>query len=511
MKKVLMLLIFAATVLGARMAMADAYTNSMQGDNRLLNGTDLIFMGYANKVLEQKGKVDFRLQSNTTGLLAGATAGISEWGGVIDDEHKDFGVIGVYVNRPLAGFTNIFAAGGANNLNPSWTATGNSTVWNTTRTALALVVGLPRAYTVLTPANKVDIFYGKDSDNSDWALHLNYADNTSGTGILNGNLDNTTTAAAPVVTESKSQDSSRVFGGDFGFGIKNGGSFGEIDLHAGFSLGMFSSTEVDTGSGAVAVNNDSLSDNGIYTISAGVLARNDLDKDSTMRLFADFTLDSFGTKASITTDGNNSGSSTDSATDTNYQNTTSQNDWNLVLGAGCNHKVNDGAAQFNTGLVGNYFSLVNKATEQTQNAGAAAPTVSNLAIDEKDTTVYNIVWNGSVDAKVTPWLNVRGGISKNVLSRLSVKSINNPVAPATVTTTSTVSATTAALDPTAGVGYSMGFGINWQNFVLNANVSAASFETAVQTVEPAGGVLFPNSNNGGGIVNLVEADLTYNY
>jgi hypothetical protein len=57
-----------------------------------------------------------------------------------------------------------------------------------------------------------------------------------------------------------------------------------------------------------------------------------------------------------------------------------------------------------------------------------------------------------------------------------------------------------------GVKFATGFGINWQNFTLDANVDVQSLENSISAVQPGRGLLFA-----GDIVTVTTADLRYKF
>jgi hypothetical protein len=502
MKKVLLMLLFGVMVLGAKFAFADAKLASEQGDARLIDDVDLIFLGYANKVNDYKNMIDFRL-NNASGSFGGGT---SEWGGVIDGKHTDIGVIGVYVNRPFA--PHIY-----NGEPATWTPTGGQANWdvaNNNNLAGFTGTGFRGGYSnvVATPSNKVDLFWGKSSDNGNFGIGINYADNQP-TGFPDYTHD-TSTAAPSALTHVGTQDS-RVLGLSVGLGFKNVGSFDELNIHGGYSYGTFTDSLVKTqtpvGAGG-GVYNQNLRDNGIYTISLGAMAQHNMDQDSNMRLFLDGTLNQFNELGSFQYDNNNDGyaPATD-ANDTDNEYAINTNSLNLALGMGCNHKVNDGAAVISTGLVASFVSGSQKGSETTQNGGAVQ--IVDLTVDEFDNSTIDVLWNGSVDAKVASWLNVRAGLAEHIFDRTSTKTINN-------ITTAPVGTDTFQFNGDAFAGatsFSMGFGIHWQNWMLDTNVTATTFENSVASVVPGNGLFFANANGNASnaIVTVAEADLKYGF
>jgi hypothetical protein len=501
MKKVLLLLLMGVMLLGAKSAMADAKLSSQQGDARLIDNVDLIFMGYANKVVEYQNVLDFRL-NNGAGNFGNGTG---EWGGLVDGKHTDLGVIGIYVNRP-------FAPANYNGEPGTWTPTGASTNWDTTALLTPLFNNgaatpgsgkFQATRRITTPANKVDVFYGKATDNGNFGIGINYADQQS-SGFFNS--INTDDEPAPDVDRTRERWA-KVLGASIGLGLKDAGPFSEVNLHAGYSMGMFQNKVLDTANGTAPIANDLVKDDGVYTITVGALAQKDLDKDTSMRMFVDAVLSSLKLKASLTHDINGTPGLHNEAGDEDYQYTTAFDNMVIALGLGCNHKVNDGAAVVSSGLVGGFNTTTWKATSTNQNGNTTVVSIDDLNTEKNDTTNINLWWNASVDAKVASWINVRAGIRSSVFNRTTTKTTNNyNIVANAYTRTATYESTVE----NTGTAFSCGFGIHWQNWVLNTNVTAASLEAGIASPQPGGGILFPASG-GAGLLVVQEADLAYTF
>jgi hypothetical protein len=293
----------------------------------------------------------------------------------------------------------------------------------------------------------------------------------------------------------------RVLGINIGLGLKNMG-FDEFHVHAGYSYGTFEDSFTPSNvTGNPFVEVASLKDNGIYTITLGALAQSNMDKDSNVRMFVDGNLNQLDAKGFNQTydyaNGVHSAGSDDEEATSNFTSL------GLQAGLGCNHKVNDGAAVVSSGLVFNYSNSSSKLTATDQ---AGTGTVNTISTGESDADSLSFVWNGSVDAKVASWLNVRAGISEHVFDRDHTKFIDNTWTANALTDTATFE--TNGDNFAGATNFSLGFGIHWQNWTLDGNVSAGSFENTVNNVQPGNGLLF---NNGSAIVTTSEADLRYNF
>ncbi len=397
MKKVLWLLLMGVMVFTAKMASADVRLASEQGDPRLIDDVDLIFLGYANKIVDYKDTVDYRLNNNGNpgGNFFGN--GTDEWGGIIDGDNPSLGVIGTYVNRPFA--PDIY-----NNEPATWIPTGGSGNWANTVNNLGEnqlpgaffsqgFFQLPVLWFISNPSNKLDLFWGKDLGDATFGIGINYGDSQA----PNSNtLTNVTSTPTPVEPTTASNNYSRVLGATVGLGIKNTG-FDEFDIHGGYSFGTFMDSFSNTATGSNPVTVDTFKDNGIYTITLGALAQKKMDSDTSARFFADANLNELNSMGSFTNDQTNSGLHTN-AGDYDNQFTTSFNSLGLTVGAGLNHNVNNGAAVISSGLVGSYTTSTSKAAATTQTGTATTATVVDLPTDEQDISNVNFVWNIGVDA-----------------------------------------------------------------------------------------------------------------
>ncbi len=524
MNKVLLVLLMGFAIFGAKFAFADARLDSLQGDARLIDDVDIIFLGYANKVADYQNTVDFRLTDNDFYNYGGSTApaygqGTREWGGVIDGEHTGLGVIGTYVNRPFsetnANVNNTPLFGGSTS---AWMPTGGSGNWSGTVNNVFLnLLGGPEPFEpyfygqhaqivdyIVTPANKLDLFWARASDNSSLGLSLNYADNQPPigfVGIANGD-QLTNPVQANSIGEVKSNDYSRVLGANVGLGLKNAG-FDELNIHAGYSYGTFNNSGIESGTGTAVLTNGSLKDNGIYTITLGAQAKSNLDQDTNFHYFVDGSLNQLDSKDSLMKYQADLGPHQTGA-DEDFELVTDHNSLNLEGGLGCNHKVNNGGALFSLGLVANFISSTDQLSETSQ-AGTATTAVNGNG-GKQDLNNLNVVWNGSADVKVTNWLNLRAGLSEHLFDRDQTKNtVYTYNAGGTLTNTAI---TNINGDSFAGAtSFSLGFGIHWQNWTLDGDITASSFENTINNIQPGNGLFYSNGN----LLTTSEADLRYNF
>ena len=142
-----------------------------------------------------------------------------------------------------------------------------------------------------------------------------------------------------------------------------------------------------------------------------------------------------------------------------------QSDSNVVVGLAANRKVNDGKGLVSTGLMIDYVGTEGSADN------------------------YILAWTGNVESKVADWLTLRTGISKQLYNALNTTAFN----------------------------FNTGASINWQNFTLDVVVSPTSLENSIANVQPGNGIFYGNevvggsNNNGGAIVTVSEADLSYKF
>jgi hypothetical protein len=276
------------------------------------------------------------------------------------------------------------------------------------------------------PWNILDVFYGTALDGADLGVHVNYGDNGIGGREVS------------------------VIGLDLGLGFKDFGPFNEANIHASYS--MLDWTDV----GSAAPN----ADNGIFDIKAGGLIAADMGNDATLRLSADVLYNST----------NEEDFYGDSSTGLN-----------VLVGLGCNHKVNGGKAVVSHGLMIDWASL---------NYDDGTSYAANR---------WTILWNANVEAPVTNWLTLRAGIIKALLAR----EYNEP---------GFGGAVYADADDNA-VAFTAGMGITWQNFTIDGVINVSSLESWLSGPNAGAGIFYPgvNGGDGQGIVALSEIDVKYKF
>jgi hypothetical protein len=248
MKKGLLTLLAAVMAFGvAVQSMAGARLDAMASNPRLVEDYDSIFL-YANKVLQYKNTVDFRMGNDPT-IMSGFEGGDDEWGGILIEEESLGGVLGVYVNRPQRKYmaSHNLAGYPGDPANYYWYFIGGS--------ANSFGGGF---ITGTQPAYILDLFYGKALDGADLGVHVSYGDNGVGG------------------TETS------VIGLELGLGFADFGPFNEANIRAGYGMYNFTDTSLTSDN----------TDNGVSTISLGGFFSADAGNDTTIRLSGDFQLHS---------------------------------------------------------------------------------------------------------------------------------------------------------------------------------------------------------------------------
>jgi len=512
MKKALTLLLAAFMVLGASVAKADVRSDSLNSDINLVDDIDQIWT-YPNMVTQYKNVFDVR----TNYLDSYNTGNNAEWGGLLDGLHTDLGVIGAYVFRPV-GYTgnrefNYNSNGGWYGVGSGWWSSNwniHQNVWTN---------GTGRVLGAATPENKLDLFWGTSSDKGNFGIQLNYADaQPSAASGLAVNFNQTITDSNPAAVNSKvtAADDSRVFGANVGLGMQDVGPFNNADFHAGFYLGSISVSESNTATGATAVDNDKLKDNGVYTATLGALFKHTMDENSDMRLFGNLYLDQNNQTFEATNDTTNNGLH-NAAGDVDDTFISKYGDIIANVGLGCNHKVLDGKATISSGVVGSWVNADFKESATTQDGNTAVVTNVDLPIDERNYDNWSLNWNANVEARVASWLTLRSGINRPVIWRQTEATTNNTtyVGGSPTTTQKTVTTT----DQYVGGNFStlsFGFGVNFENWELDGVANINDLESAIANVSPGNGLFFSNgngNNNGvaGTIVSTYNADIRYRF
>jgi hypothetical protein len=208
---------------------------------------------------------------------------------------------------------------------------------------------------------------------------------------------------------------------------------------------------LDLGKATGTQFNPSGNDAGIYTLALGTLMSTALADQEDMRVFADVELDQTIYPPANLND----------------------SDGEIDLGTALVHKFKDGKGLVSTGLVLDY--LTGKLNDNT------------ATLDD-----WLVLWNCSVERQVADWLTLRAGLAAPLVARAYYTG-NTP------TYTSSAS---------GQIDFSTGFGITWENFILDGSIKVSSLENSINNVQPGNGLLF---TNGTSPLQVLEADLKYKY
>jgi len=515
MKKVIGLLLVCFMALGAVKAFADTRSDSLNIDSRFIDDVDNIFY-YPNLVTDFKNMADTR----TNYLGANGT-----WGGVLDGEHTGMGVIGAYVFRP-------FTYGGGRTWNynaPGWHSPGVG--WfNGGFNQFA--ANYPGSYTghfaPATPENKVDLFWGNNFGNANFGVQINYADaeGRDAGPFFGGTGDHTNSnnvAAAGDASQTTASDS-RVLGLNAGLGLQDAGPFSALNIHAGYYMGSVNDSELNVRNAAGAntgtTENNTLKDNGISTITLGALANAKIDDNSSMRLFLDAYIDSNGQVEHLTRVDNTQGAPHTSALDRDETYGGKDSDIVANLGLGCNHKVLDGKATISMGLQTTWVNATRTNNPYVSQDGNTANTTttngSTVGYDSATWDIWDLDWNGSVEAKIASWLTARAGINRPIIWRTGVTTTTNTYAANAITSTAKTSTNGDSYFGGNGSTYSMGVGIDFENWTLDLNATVGDVYQSFGNVSPGNGLIFQNNitnNNGftGTLFSAYDADVRFRF
>jgi hypothetical protein len=483
--------IFAAMALAPR-AKADSRIDGMSSDPRVTDDVDIIWM-FPNQILNYSDKVDFRL-NNSQGAWGD---GLGEWGGVTKNltDLGMGGVLGVYLNRPFAPSFGVYPT-------EYWIPTGGTAFWSTTEaflyqapdapSTIGVVHNLPVTIGALTPTNKVDVFWADHMGGYDLGIKLNYGDNQP------NNPGNAVTTSSNNGVSSNNVDTARTVGLDLGVGMKSD-YFSQVNFHGGYSLGSFqdSQTYSDDSSN---ISNYSSKDNGIYTATADALLQHDFNPDNNVRLFGDWSLNQFAATDVVQDSNDNNYNDAEAV---NYSGSSKYDLMVANLGLGMNHKFNQGKGLLTSGLLVSYWSSKQTANETDK---PVSQTAASSYSAEEDTTTWDLSWNTGMELQVSGWLTLRAGIAKSVFNSTDTKLTQSNPSAATQTDDTTGDGALYS-----GVQFHMGFGINFEDLVLNTVFSAQSLEQTIANVQPGNGIFFDNKTgtNVGPIVTIVEADLSH--
>lgn len=430
MKKSLLLLLAGLMAFFGMTAqsMASSRMDAMGADYRQFDDQDQIWL-YPNKALLYKDTIDFRLYGSSDGTYQdpGSTGyDALEWGGVLKDA-GDLGVIGAYFNRP-AQLPSYWAESYDDNwgqystrdwidstmYGQPFTPTGGTLNWTNNIYA--------NLSANINPENKVDLFWADSLNGIDLGAVVNYGDaQTYGANI-----------------NQYAQD----LGINVGAGFGAVGPFNNFNAHLGYQMGAYNS-------------NNTVKDNGIYTIPFGVLGDINLDANNTLRVFLDGQLDQFA----LQTVG--AGSYTEKDVQSHF-----------LLGSAINKKIDGGKGLASLGLFADYGDW-----EYTSTQTAGSP--------KEDISYWDLIANLSVETPVSSWLTWRAGLTRQFFSRY----YNNNGG----------GAGSYGDDWLSGYGshqgyamFNTGLGIKVEDWTLDAYLATAALENFIGN--PSFGAIFQNEN-----------------
>jgi hypothetical protein len=252
------------------------------------------------------------------------------------------------------------------------------------------------------------------------------------------------------------------WGLSLGAGVNNFIGFQQANFHLDYDFQSITSTpSINYFFGSFPY----LNDNGIQSFKVGTLLESSLSANNTLRLFGDAKADQY--KIEIW------GGGPPEELDYNQK--------DIDLGAAVNQKVLDGKGLVISGLILDYYN----AKENIITGGQAQD-------------AWNILWNVAAEGEVASWLTLRTGVEFPLFSRdwgviLPFSSL--PVG------------NNYLNDTTPGtVAFSMGAGINFQNFVLDIKVDQTSLDDSINNVHPGQGLL-----TAGNMFTVTEADMKYKF
>jgi len=531
MKKVLALLLGCFMVLGVTVARADVRTDSLGlSAGQQVDDIDSIWL-FPQDAARNGNVVDFRL---------GATNGSAydNWGGIIHKDWDDVGYIGIYTNRPfdqsngitpntpLANQNGIldgaydwralvspFQSATFYNSNHFWSNAYAGDDFGTVQAHYEFQLVSLGGQEILTPENKMDLFWAKESGDTTFGVHINYASNDGNTndgedGSATGTYTQGTGTPGNGTGLSVNQnDTSTVLGLDLGLGLKNLGVFDALDLGLGYSLGTVAYTHTDSvevDGAAEAKDTGSVKDNNISSLRLNVLAKSKINDNATGRIYANARLDNLGLTESFVGDNNNDQSFTDEGDVISGSNTYS--DTNINVGIACDHKVADGKAHVIAGVEFIYDDRNWKETMLENLGGSAtADQVQPGSGSTEEESMVVVPLNIAVEAPIFDWLKARVGAShylyQNVMGK--VTQLNGPTNAAGTAFTNTTTVTENQ-DLASNLDMSYGVSAQFQNFTLDLQVSQDAFESYLSTFQPGAGIFInPVSDL------FTQADLRY--
>ena len=485
-------------LVGASTALADVRSDSLNLDPRFIDDVDLVWF-YPNLVTSYQNLLDGRVNTVKTN---------ASWGGFINGDDPGLGVFGAYVFRP-------YGYQGTRSVNfgaPGWSGTGigMNGSWQIGANNWTAPNGIYNShFTPVTPENKLDLFWGSGGDKGSFGVQLNYADaegnlNNTSFPLSGSNWDQNTSnnSVGAAYSATKAFGDSRVIGLNVGLGMGDMGFFNSANFHAGYSLGLLDMEESDTPNTNTTHDNNSLKDNGIYTLSFGGLARKDLDETNDLRFFAEVDVDQDNQTEHLTQDINDDGLHND-AGDIDEQFVAKYNDILTTLGFGANHKALEGKATLSSGLQVTWTDDDTKLSAAQQDGTATSSTIVPQPFDDRAHDLWDLEWNAGVEGKVSDWLTLRAGINRPLVWRATTVTTLNTYAGNTVLGTAKTTNTNDGYFGNSPWTYSLGFGAKFENFQLDLRAGTSLFSTPGSGIFYTPSVIAP--------VALVDADLRYQF
>jgi hypothetical protein len=477
MKKLLLLMLSFFVALGVGLANASSRSDAMSADINVVEDYDLIFT-FPNKVIDYKNIVDLRLNSLSTGSS-------DDWGGILDGKFESIGVIGVYVHRSNDDLTNGYSWSDVNYQNDALYAVYQNQSTHGFATAVR--------HNMKTPNPLFDLFWGKTFSNLNVGVKVNYADSRDNyTGKYSDNVPEDTSTYTD-------KNYSRAFGIQAGVGMKDLGPFQEANFAAGYSVGTWNDSAVDTYTNGYVGDNYEYKSDGIHAINLNANLRHDIDEANDLKLFANAKFANFGVKG----------------TDWRYsliadQYAAKTKGTVLNAGFGVNHKVNEGVGLVSAGLKFNLQKYTNTASASHDGVDVNASMVANNDLLKQEFTVMDVPLFMSVEAKVKSWLTLRAGASYYLYTKVITKDTYGMGSTdeyySSNSTYSDYSGNMETMLNTGSINFNTGFGLNWKNWVLDCVLDTDVMENNVGSFQPGRGIFFS-----GNTVTVLYADLKYKF
>jgi hypothetical protein len=363
---------------------------------------------------------------------------------------------------------------------------------------------------IYDPENKFDLFKAFAVGNGVLGIKLNYAHSSM---KMNEEV-NVTSGTPDYAGETGYYDgSTSVIALNVGYGMKDLGPFNALDLGLGYAMGSYLRDQVDNqlntaGTAYVLDDQETLEDDGISEINFAARAVKEASENTNLVTNLAFRTSKLALEYAY--DAYNADGSAVSAMGNHLLSTVEHKSTFIGLGLACNHKVNGGTGLVVGGL--NFQYAKGTWTSEDLYNDTNSLTVNLIddswnSGDEMEMSWMGVWANVGVEANLMSWLQVRAGLSHELIGKMSMN----------MTEVYNLNTTSSAFEDTSTDEMSMdlpddtvmtfGVGITHKNWNVDLLVSKSGVEDFLRDADFGEGLLY----SGTMLQGIAKAQIKYNF